>query len=87
MASRIKKGIHGMTIPRVTNNILGTVVVHNGTFDNIEGEIINKHDDHRKYLAVQVPSEYKGRVYVLNLLYSQCKDIKWRNKLVHIQID
>lgn len=77
MASRIKKGIHGMTVPRV-NNILGTVVVCSKHFDNIKGEIIGHRDDHLQYFVVQVPSEYEGRVYILSLLSSQCKDIEWR---------
>lgn len=81
MASRIKQGIHGMTIPRATNNILGTaVIINRPPFDNIEGEIINKRNDYYKYLTIQVPSEYKGRVYILNLPYEQCKDIKWSKK-------
>lgn len=85
--ARIKKGIHGMTLPEVVRDILGTVVVCGGAFDNIKGEIIRKRNDHMRYLTVQVPSEYKGRVYVLNLLYSQCKDIKWRHEEVDIQTD
>lgn len=75
--ARLKKGKYGMTRPRV-NIILGTAIICNGQFDNIEGEIISRRDDYMQYLTVQIPSEYPGRVYVLNLLYSQCKDIKWR---------
>lgn len=78
MASRIKKGIHGMTVPRV-ENVLGTVVVHTLRFNNIKGEIIAVRNDHMQYITVQVPSEYQGRVYVLNLLKSQYKDIQWRH--------
>ena len=77
MASRLKKGKYGMTRPRV-DNILGVVVIQSGQFANTKGEIISQRNDHLQYLTVQVPSEYKGRVYVLNLLYSQCKDIQWR---------
>jgi hypothetical protein len=75
--ARMKQGKYGMTRPR-TDIVLGTVIVCNGRFDNIEGEIINERNDHMQYLTVQVPSEYKGRVYILNLAHSQCKDIKWR---------
>lgn len=79
MAQRLKKGKYGTTQPRVTSNILGTVVVCRAPFDNIEGEIINERNDHMKYLTVQVPSEYPNRVYILNLLHSQCTKIKkWR---------
>lgn len=78
VASKFKKGKFGMTRPR-SEVILGTVIVCNKQFDNIEGEIISRRNDRLKYLTVQVPSEYKGRVYVLNLLYEQCKDIIWRN--------
>ena len=74
MASKTKKGKYGMTRPRV-NNILGVVLILSGQFANTKGEIICHRNDHMQYLTVQVPSEYKGRVYVLNLLYSQCKDI------------
>lgn len=95
MATRLKKGMYGMTRPRVTN-ILGTVKICDkrlsymqdivqplGTVsivkrDYIEGEIIAKRNDHMQYLTVQISSEYEGRVYVLNLLYSQCEDIRWR---------
>ena len=78
MASRIKKGIYGITVPRV-ENILGTVVVCTSRFNNIKGEIISRRNDYMQYLTVQVPSEYKGRVYILNLLYSQCKDIQFND--------
>lgn len=78
MASRIKKGIYGITVPRV-ENILGTVVVCTSRFNNIKGEIIATRDDHIKYISVQIQSEYKGRVYILNLLYSQCKDIQFND--------
>ena len=78
MASRIKKGIHGMTVPRVENT-LGTVVVCNRTFDNIKGEIISVRNDYYKYITVQVPSEYEGRVYIINLLDSQYKKLKRRS--------
>ena len=77
MATKLKKGIHGMTRPRI-DNVLGTAIVCNGRFNNIEGEIVNKADGHLKYLMVQIPSEYKNRVYLLHLLYKQCKDIKWK---------
>lgn len=80
MASRPKKGKYGMTRPRV-DNILGTVVICDGQFADIKGEIIGNRNDHMQYLTVQVQSEYKGRVYILNLLYSQCKDIQWRYSL------
>lgn len=77
MAQRLKKGIHGMTHPRVTENILGTaVIINRPPFDNIEGEIISERTSYYKYLTIQVPSEYRNRVYILNLLYTQCKDIK-----------
>lgn len=79
MASRIKKGVHGMTTPRM-GNVLGTVVVCTRLFGNIEGEIISVRNDHLRYLTVQVPSEYKGRVYIINVLHDQCKDIQWRHK-------
>lgn len=75
--AKLKKGKYGMTRPKVTN-ILGTVVVCNMQFNNIEGEIIARRNDHMQYLTVQVPSEYVGRVYIINILYDQCKDIKWR---------
>lgn len=78
MASRIKKGIYGITVPRV-ENILGTVVVRTSRFNDIKGEIISRRNDYMQYLTVQVPSEYKGRVYILNLLYSQCKDIQFND--------
>lgn len=78
MASKIKKGVHGMTTPRMTN-VLGTVVICSRTFDNIKGEIISVRDDHLKYFTVQVPSEYYGRVYIVNVLETQCKDIQWRS--------
>lgn len=84
--ARAKQGIHGMTLPE-WGHVLGTAVVCGGAFDNIKGEIIHKRDDHMRYLTVQVPSEYRGRVYVLNLLYNQCKDIKWRHEEVDIQAD
>ena len=76
MASKLKKGKYGITRPRIENTI-GTVVVRSGQFTDIKGEIINRRDDYMQYLIVQVPSEYKGRVYILNLLYSQCKDIQF----------
>lgn len=78
MASRIKKGTYGMTVPRV-ENVLGTVVIHNRIFNNIKGEIISIRDDHLKYLTVQVPSEYKGRVYIINVLGSQYSNVQWRS--------
>lgn len=78
MASRIKKGVHGMTVPRV-ENILGTVVVKTPRFNNIKGEIISVRDDHLKYLTIQIPSEYPNRVYIINLLDSQYADIQWRS--------
>lgn len=77
MASRMKKGIHGMTIPKV-DNVMGTVIVRTPGFDNIKGEIIASRDDHLQYLTVQVPSEYVGRVYALHLVSSQYTDIQWR---------
>jgi hypothetical protein len=78
MASRIKQGKYGMTQPRVTSNIIGTVIVCNRPpFNDIKGEIVNKRNDHMRYLTVQVPSEYPNRVYTLNLLEEQCKDIRW----------
>ena len=80
MASRFKEGKYGITRPRV-DNILGTVVICSGQFTDIKGEIIGNRNDHMQYLTVQVQSEYKGRVYVINLLYSQCKDIQWRYSL------
>jgi hypothetical protein len=78
MASRIKKGVYGMTVPRV-ENILGTVVVCTPRFNNMKGEIIAVRDDHMRYLSVQIQSEYRGRVYVLHLVESQYKDIQWRH--------
>lgn len=77
MASKSKRGKYGITKPRV-DNIMGTVIVHGGQFDNIKGEIINYRDDYLQYLTVQVPSEYNGRVYILNLMYKQCRNIEWR---------
>lgn len=78
MASRIKKGIYGMTTPR-TENVLGTVVVCTPRFHNMRGEIISVRNDHMQYLTVQIQSEYRDRVYIVNLLSSQCKDIQWRS--------
>ena len=78
MASRMRQGKYGMTRPRI-DNILGTVVICRGQFANIKGEIIGNRNDHMQYLTVQVPSEYNSRVYILNLLYDQCKNIQWRN--------
>lgn len=78
MASRIKKGRYGMTVPRV-ENILGTVVVCTPRFNNIKGEIIAIRNDHMRYLSVQIQSEYRNRVYVLHLVNSQYKDIQWRS--------
>ena len=79
MAQKLKKGKHGMTHPRVTSIILGTtIIINRPPFDNIEGEIIETRNDHMKYLTIQVPSEYPNRVYILNLLEQQCKDIKWK---------
>ena len=80
MASKHKNGKYGITIPMV-DNIIGTVVIRSGQFANTKGEIIGSRSDHMQYLIVQVPSEYNGRVYVLNLLYSQCEDIQWRYNL------
>lgn len=78
MASKFKKGLHGMTQPRITSNIIGTVIVCNRPpFDNIKGEITSRRDDHMRYLTVQVPSEYPNRVYIINLLETQCRDIRW----------
>lgn len=79
MASKFKKGKYGMTRPRV-DNILGEVLISDGQFANTKGEIISHRNDHMQYLTVQVPAEYEGRVYVLNLLYSQCKGVQWRYK-------
>lgn len=77
----VKYGIHGATFKR-EDVIIGTVIVCNGQFNNIKGEIIARFSNqHMKYLTVQVPSEYKNRVYILNLLYEQCKNIEWRNKV------
>ena len=78
MASRIKKGVCGMTVPRV-ENVLGTVVVCTPRFNNIKGEIIAVRDNHLKYLTVQIQSEYRNRVYVLHLVDSQYKDLQWRH--------
>lgn len=78
MASRIKQGMYGVTVPKV-GNILGTVVVCTPRFRNIKGEIIAVRDDRMRYLSVQVQSEYRDRVYVLHLVESQYKDIQWRN--------
>lgn len=78
MASRIKKGIYGMTVPRV-ENVIGTVVVNTPRFRNMKGEIIAVRDDHLRYLSVQIQSEYRNRVYVLHLVDSQYKDIQWRS--------
>ena len=77
MASKHREGKYGVTIPRV-NNIIGEVLIRDGQFADTKGEIISQRNDHLRYLTVQVPAEYKGRVYVLNLLHSQCKDIIWR---------
>lgn len=79
MASRSREGKYGITRPRV-DNILGEVLISDGRFANTKGEIISHRNDHMQYLTVQVPAEYEGRVYVLNLLYNQCKDIQWRYK-------
>ena len=78
MASKLKKGKYGMTRPRIENTI-GTVIIRSGQFADIKGEIIGCRNDYMQYLIVQVPSEYKGRVYILNLLYSQCKDIQFND--------
>lgn len=78
MASKFKKGKYGMTRPRI-DNILGTVLIRSGQFADIKGEIISHRNDHVQYLTVQVPAEYQGRVYILNLLHSQCDNIVWRN--------
>lgn len=78
MASRIKKGVYGMTVPRA-ENILGTVVVCTPRFNNMKGEIIAVRDDHLRYLSVQIQSEYRDRVYVLHLVNSQYKDVQWRS--------
>lgn len=78
MSSRIKKGIYGMTVPRV-ENVLGTVVVNTPRFHNMKGEIIAVRDDYYKYITVQIQAEYRDRVYVLNLVESQYKDIQWRS--------
>lgn len=77
MASKYKKGKYGMTQPRI-DDILGTVVICSGQFADMKGEITRERNDYRRYLTVQVQSEYPGRVYVLNLLHSQCKDVEWR---------
>lgn len=76
-----------MTQPKIASNILGTVVVCNKQFDNIEGEIVSKRNDHMRYLTVQVPSEYPNRVYIINILAEQCKDIKWRNKRYDLEFN
>lgn len=77
MASKSKKGKYGITRPR-TDNVLGEVFIRSDQFANIKGEIIGQRNDQMQYLVVQVPAEYKGRVYVLNLMNSQCEDIQWR---------
>lgn len=74
---KTKNGKYGVTRPRV-NNVLGTVLIQSGSFADIKGEIISHRNDHMQYLTVQVPAEYEGRVYIVNLLYSQCRDIVWR---------
>lgn len=76
--AKFKKGIYGMTRMR-TENVLGTVIIGSNRFNNMEGEIISKRDDYMKYLTIQVPSEYKNRVYIINLLYEQCIEIKWKD--------
>lgn len=73
----VKHGMHGITIPRTTN-VIGTALIQRGPFANIKGEIIGRRNGHMQYLTIQVPAEFVGRVYVLNLLHSQCKDIIWR---------
>lgn len=78
MASRVKKGIYGMTVPKV-ENVLGTTVVQTPRFNNMMGEIISVRNDHMQYLTIQIQSEYRGRVYIVNLLESQCADIRWRS--------
>ena len=80
MASKFKAGVYGTTQPRVANT-LGYVLIQSGQFANIKGEIMGSRNGHMQYLTIQVPSEYKGRVYIVNLMYSQCSDIIWDWKL------
>lgn len=78
MALGIKKGVYGITVPRV-ENVLGTVVVRTPRFNNMKGEIIAVRDDHLRYLTVQIQSEFRDRVYVLHLVSNQYVDIQWRH--------
>ena len=76
--AKTKQGVYGTTLTRC-EEVLGTVIVCSGQFDGKSGEIISTRDDsHMSYLTVQVESEYKNRVYVLNLMHSQCKDIEMK---------
>ena len=75
--AKMKQGKYGTVRPRV-DIILGTVIVCTNQFDNIKGEIIHERNDRMQYLTIQIPSEYRNMVYILNLAYSQCKDIVWR---------
>lgn len=84
--AKAKQGIHGMTLPE-WGIVLGTAVVCGGVFDNIKGEIIQRRTGEVSYLTVQVPSEYRGRVYILNLMHHQCKDIQWRDRASDISSD
>ena len=74
--AKTKQGMYGITLVRC-EEVLGTVTVCSGQFNGKSGEIISTRDDsHMSYLTIQVPSEFRNRVYVLNLIHSQCKDIK-----------
>lgn len=73
--ARSKEGIYGTTYMR-SNDIIGKVVVCNGRFNNIKGEVISRRKDHIQYLTVQVPSEFKDRVYILHLSPDQCKNTR-----------
>lgn len=77
--AKMKRGKHGITFIK-SNCIIGTIIIKDGCFANKKGEIINERYDPMHYFTVQVPSEFKGRVYVLNLMPSQCVDIDKENK-------
>ena len=74
--AKARQGKYGATLVRC-EEVLGTATICSGQFNGTSGEIISTRDDsHLSYLTIQVPSEFRGRVYVLNLMYSQCKDIR-----------
>lgn len=76
--AKMKKGKYGMTFTK-SPNILGEVVIGSGHFTNKKGEILSERYEPIHYFTVQVSSEFRGRVYVLNLMPSQCKHIEKNN--------